>query len=52
MSKVSIIATLKEKAIIISSYTDSKEEAIMKLNMINEFEGCPSYQNALELSLK
>lgn len=52
MSKVSIIATLKEKAIIISSYTNSKAEAMINLNSINEFEGCPSYQNALELSLK
>jgi len=52
MSKVSIIATLKEKAIIISSYSNSKAEAIINLNSINEFEGCPSYQNALELTLK
>ena len=51
LSKVSVITIIKERAILISTFSNSKKEAIVNLNGINEFEGCPSYQNALELAL-
>lgn len=50
LSKLSIIATLQEQAIVISDFSKGKAEQLARLKQFEQFEGNPSYQNALELA--
>lgn len=50
LSKVSVIATMKEKAIIISDFTEPVQSALDRLRQIDDFEGTPSFQNSLEIA--
>ena len=51
MSKISVIATMKEQAIMLCDFNDTKEHSLKQVMKIDDFEGSPSYQNALDLAL-
>jgi len=50
LSKLSIIATMKERAIVISDFQENITTILQRLKEIDDFEGNPSYQNALEIA--
>ena len=51
LGKISVIATMKQQAIMLSDFSQSKDFALKRIQAIDDFEGCPSYQNALSLAI-
>lgn len=50
LSKLSLIVTMRQRAICISDFDQPINVAIQSLRQVNDFDGNPSYQNALEIA--
>lgn len=52
LSKLSVIVTFKQRAVVISDFQDSLQFTLSQMKQIDDFEGSPSFQNCLEIALK
>ena len=51
LNRISVIGTMKQQAFMLCDFNQSVQIGLAKIQTIDDFDGCPSYQNALELSL-
>lgn len=50
-SKLSLVATIKEQAFLVTDFTNSTQESVQRLKKLDDFEGYPTFLNSLELAL-
>lgn len=43
LSKISIIATMREKAIVLADFLETQQVTLDRIKLIDDFEGSPSY---------
>lgn len=51
MGKISVIGTMRNKAFMIGDFYNDKSDTLNKIQKIDDFEGNPSYQNALNFAM-